>query len=121
MQFGSPANRLRLLSNVRVVTWSFFLAIPLLILAGCGGGAPGMSQTQSPTLQPATPSDPQSSGSGSEGSGTGSSGSGDSGSTQGSGSSGVPSNAKVTSAVQALPDWQWCTAQLDGHECASGL
>jgi hypothetical protein len=27
----------------------------------------------------------------------------------------------VESAVQAQPDWQWCTAELDGHECASGL
>lgn len=25
------------------------------------------------------------------------------------------------SAVQTLPDWQWCTANLNGYECASGL
>jgi len=24
-------------------------------------------------------------------------------------------------AVQTLPDWQWCTAKLNGHVCASGL
>lgn len=122
MQVCSSASRIRLFSDARAIGWLFLLALPLLILAGCGGGAaPGMSQTQSPTLQPATPSDPQSSGSGSQQSSSGDSSGDSSGSGTQSSGSGIPSNAKVQSAVQSLPDWQWCTAQLNGHECASGL
>ena len=121
MYFCSSASRIRLFSTARFVGYSSLLAIPLLILAGCGGGtAPGIAQTQ----PPAPPTTPQTSGSGSQGSSpSGSSGgsSGGSGSTQSSGAPGVPSNAKVVTAVQTQPDWQWCTAKLNGHECASGL
>jgi hypothetical protein len=33
----------------------------------------------------------------------------------------VPAGAQIMSAVQTLPDWQWCTKDLHGHTCASGL
>lgn len=97
----------------------------MLWLTGCGGN------TASSSLLPPTPDPaPQPAGS------SGSSGSG----TQPSGSSpaptpapapapapspalppGVPQGAQVTSAVQTLPGWDWCTAELNGKPCASGL
>jgi hypothetical protein len=33
----------------------------------------------------------------------------------------VPPGAHITSAIQTLDNWRWCTAQLNGHPCASGL
>jgi hypothetical protein len=70
-----------------------------------------------PTLQPAgTTSGTNSSGSGSQGSSSGASDS----PAQPSGSPGVPAGAEVKSAMQTLPNWEWCTAKLNGKPCASG-
>lgn len=33
----------------------------------------------------------------------------------------IPANAKVSSAIQGMNNWQWCTADLNGKPCASGL
>ena len=109
------------------------ICILLLCLAGCGGSAASsnMAQTQTPTLQPdnttgissSTPSSPGSSNDSSSGSSSPSnSGSSPSQSSPSQSSTipGVPAGAKTTYAVQTLPDWQWCTAKLHGHPCASG-
>jgi len=103
----------------------------LLFTLGCGGAA---TDPVSPGAQPADPPAGSSTSSSSSSSSTSSSSSSDTG-TQGSatpsqtGSSsstssipaGVPGSAVVDAAVQALPNWQWCTAKLDGKPCASGL
>jgi hypothetical protein len=102
-------------------------ALTLLIGLGCGGAANTVanSSPQTPVPQPTQPTGGSSgsgSGSGSQ-SGTQSSGGG---SQSGSGSSspaipGVPAGATTQEAVQTLPNWQWCTAELNGKPCASGL
>ena len=83
-----------------------------------------MASQQSPTLQPAG-----SGGTGSQGSPPGNlspSGGGEGSPPPApapapSGPPGVPAGATTMAAVQTLPDWQWCTAKLNGHVCASGL
>ena len=99
-----------LISNHRspwLIALSFLL---LLSLAGCGGAAgPIASSSQTPTLQPAQTSDPPAPPPGTDSQ------------TNSDSSSGVPAGAKVTKAIQTLPDWQWCTAKLHGKPCASGL
>jgi hypothetical protein len=103
---------------------AFFLPV-LLILSGCGGMV-SSSLTQTPISQPAQPASGSTSGSGSQSS----SGSG-SPSTPApapapapappSGPPGVPAGAQINAAVQTLPNWEWCTAKLNGKPCASGL
>lgn len=36
-------------------------------------------------------------------------------------SSSAPANATVFPKIEEMPDWQWCTAQLNHQPCASGL
>jgi hypothetical protein len=103
-----------------------FVTPSLFLLASCGGAtssSSSLSQPQTPTTQPPAPS-----GSGTQTSDPSQSGgsSGSSGSTSNSTNSnnnndGVPANATVQQAIQTLPDWQWCTAKLNGKPCASGL
>ena len=78
----------------------------LFCLTGCGGATTGSPLAQTPATQPdpATPAPSSPSPAPSQPS-----------------SSPVPASAKTTSAIQALPDWQWCTAKLNGKPCASGL
>ncbi len=33
----------------------------------------------------------------------------------------IPTNAIVATAIQTIPNWQWCTAELNRQPCASGL
>src|SRR5215472_7642977 len=113
--------------------WFLLVVVPVLFaLAGCGGNPATPLQSQAPLLTPAAPSDPPpSTGSGSSGSGSASSGSStpssppSSSPTTGSSSPpaapGVPPGAQVMSAVQTLPNWQWCTKDLNGPVCAAGL
>jgi len=82
----------------------------LITLTGCGGAAAPLQNVASPPVttpqpaqSPATPS------------------SGNSSSSNNSQTSDVPAGANTTQAVQTLPDWQWCTAKLNGKPCASGL
>ncbi len=102
-------------------------ALTLLLGLGCGGAAntASNSSAQTPvTLPTDTTTAPSGSGSsspaGSQPSGSGSQ------SPSGSGSStpaipGVPAGATTQMASQTLPNWQWCTAELNGKPCASGL
>lgn len=105
-------------------------ALTLLVGIGCGG-APNTASTpptqapQPPMTQPTqTPTTPPS-GSGSQPSNCGPPSSPSGGpppmNNPPSLPPGVPSGAAVESAVQTLPDWQWCTAELNGKPCASGL
>ena len=127
MQLGFPLVFSSLLSAIRRHPWLHLFSLTLLLaLTACGGGDMSQTQTQpqQPTLQPAG-----SGGTGSSGS-QGSSGSGSSSGSSGpsqpapappSGPPGVPAGATTKSAVQTLPNWAWCTANLNGHPCASGL
>lgn len=67
--------------------------------AGCGGRSHA-------TAAPVPTINNNSSGPGSNNSNTGSS---------------APANATVFQKIEQMPDWQWCTAQLNGQPCASGL
>lgn len=106
-----------------------FVTPPLFLLASCGGAnsmSSSFSQPQTPATQPSDPSgsgaqtsNPSQSGSSSTGSGSGS-GSGSSNSSNND-VPGVPANASVQQSIQTLPDWEWCTAKLNGKPCASGL
>lgn len=98
----------------------------LLSLTGCGGNATSAASPQSsmPITQPAQ------TGAGSGGSDSTSSpssptNSGSNNSPSGSSPSdpppGVPDGAQSILAVQSLPSWQWCTKDLNGKVCASGI
>jgi hypothetical protein len=121
MHIGTSA-RLRCPSPALRRTWSALFCFALLLsLAACGGSA---SQTQQSQIPPPQPADSGSSGSGSQPSSPSNGSSGNSGTSspsQPSGPPGVPAGAKTTSDIQTLPDWTWCTAEMDGHPCASGL
>ena len=120
MQFCTSARLNRFTSYSHRNIWLVFvIACLLLAVVGCGGSPSSPLQSQAPVLTPAAPSDPPPS------SGSGSSGSGSSPqSSSGSSSSlppGVPQGAQVIAAIQSRPNWQWCTKDLHGHTCASGL
>jgi hypothetical protein len=122
MQFGSSARFHTLSSAIRCNPWPAVLVLPLLLaLAGCGG-AMAPPQTQTPTLQPAGTGSTGSSGPGSDGSSTPAPAPAPAPPPPPpSGPPGVPTGATVNAALQTLPDWDWCTAELNGHPCASGL
>ena len=71
-------------------------SIVILLIGGCGGRS-----TATSTPVPSSP-DPGSS------------------SSPGTSSS-APANATVFPDIERMPDWQWCTAQLNHQPCASGL
>ncbi len=124
MPFGSSENLWQSLCAIHRNFWLAILSVALLVsLTACGGGNMASTQSPAPTLQPAG-----SGAAGPTGSGGGGSGGGQSSPPPApapapapSGPPGVPTGATTISAVQTLSGWQWCTAQLDGHECASGL
>ena len=123
----------RFVSDPRTALISAIMLI-LLYATACGGssGTSAMSQSQTPGTQPAETSSTSSSGSSDpstppSGSGSQSPGSGTqpSGPSNGNNNSSIqaqlPADAVTTEAIQTLPDWQWCTAELNGEPCASGL
>lgn len=89
------------------------IAALLLFAASCGGNA---TTASAPPIQTPDPAPAQTPGTGSSPSGGSSGGSSTSPST-----SPVPQGAVTNAGVQTLPDWQWCTAKLNGKPCASGL
>ena len=119
MQFGLSAIFSSLPSAICRNPWLHLLSLTLLFgLTACGGAS--MSQTQ-PQQQPLQPAGSDSTGSSGSGSPSGSSGSSQPAPAQPSGPPGVPAGATTVSAIQTLPNWDWCTAELNGHPCASGL
>jgi hypothetical protein len=122
MQFGSSARFRTLSSAILRSPWSAFLVVSLLLSLTACGGSMSANQTQSPPLQPLGSGGTGSSDSGSQGTSGGSgSGSSSPAPAQPSGPPGVPDGAHIDEALQTLPNWEWCTATLDGHPCASGL
>jgi hypothetical protein len=76
----------------------FCSSIVILFVCGCGGRSTAMS-TPVPTAGSPNP-----------------------GSSSNPGSSfAAPANATVFPNIERMPDWQWCTAQLNHQPCASGL
>jgi hypothetical protein len=133
--FNTHTSIRRLLNDPRTALIS---AITMLLLyaTGCGGAGSASimpaPQSQTPGPQPAETSSTSSSGSSdpsmpASGSGSQSSSSGtQSGSPSNNNNNSsiqaqLPVNAVTTEAIQTLPDWQWCTAKLEGKPCASGL
>lgn len=105
------------------------IMLALLYATACGGGGNTsmMSAPQSQTSGAQPAETPSTSSSGSSSPSTPASGSGSQSSNSGSSNNNssiqaqLPGNAVTTQAIQTLPDWQWCTAKLNGKPCASGL
>jgi len=112
----SKSKSCRSMAAVHPVVYFCAPALLLVSTLGCGGNAagnsplPAQTPVQSPQTSTTTPSDPGSSSSG-----------GDSQSNGPSSAAQIPAGAVTHAAVQKDSGWQWCTAQLNGHVCASGL
>ena len=73
----------------------FCSSIIIFFVCGCGGRSTAMSTPVPSSSDPGSSSTP--------------------------GTSSVPANATVFPNIERMPDWQWCTAQLNHQPCASGL
>lgn len=100
-------------------------SLALLAWVGCGGSPSTTNSSSSPpqTQTPAQPAEGPSAPAPASGTPSAPPSTPSSGSPSGSPSPppGVPATANVTNAIQTLPNWQWCTAKLNGKPCASGL
>jgi hypothetical protein len=82
-----------LLHQPKYVALVFLLCV-LLCAIGCGGRSRSMAAPAPGSPGASTSSDPGSS---------------------------APADATVFQKIEQMPDWQWCTAKLNGQPCASGL